>query len=91
VCSGGIYVCIYVCMYVYLYIHMYMYMYMYMCMYLHTCYVLTNPPIPSSRCKHYMFWRPNKFLLHKRANPRGSPLVTTLNNEVSKFMMQITE
>ena len=27
-------------------------------MYVHTCYVLTNPPIPSSRCKCFVVIRP---------------------------------
>jgi hypothetical protein len=27
-------------------------------MHVHTCYVLTNPPIPSSRCKCFVFLRP---------------------------------
>ena len=39
-------------------------------MYVYTCYVLTSPPIPSSRCKHFVGLRPNIFLLHKRADPR---------------------
>jgi hypothetical protein len=32
----------------------------YVCMYvcIHTCYVLTNPPIPCSRCKCFVFLRP---------------------------------
>ena len=61
-----------------LYIHMYvcLYVYTYVCRYacLHVCityvytrYVLTNAPIPSSRCKHFVNLRPNKSLLHKRA------------------------
>jgi hypothetical protein len=29
----------------------------------HTCYVLTKPPIPSSRCKHYVFLRPVEILI----------------------------
>ena len=35
----------YVCMHVCMYIRTYM-------LYVHTCYVLTNPPIPSSPCNH---------------------------------------
>ena len=31
-----------------------MYVFMYVCMYIHTCCVLTNPPIPSSRCKYFV-------------------------------------
>ena len=34
------------CMYVYTYVHV------------HTCYVLTHPPIPSSRCNHFVVLRP---------------------------------
>jgi hypothetical protein len=29
-----------------------------MYLYIDTCYVLTNPPIPSSRCKCFVFLRP---------------------------------
>jgi hypothetical protein len=32
--------------------------YMYVCVYVYTCYVLTKPPIPSSRCKCFVFLRP---------------------------------
>jgi hypothetical protein len=40
------------------------------CMYVHTCYVLTNPPIPSSPCDHIINLSPNFFLHRERANPR---------------------
>ena len=50
-----------------------MYACMCVCIYVHTCSVLTNPPIPSSRCKHFVFLRPIFFLLHKTANPRAPP------------------
>ncbi len=43
------------------------------CMYVYTCYGPINPPISSSRCKHFVILRPNTFLLHKRANPRVPP------------------
>ena len=43
--------CVYVCMYEC----------MYACMYVLTCYVLTNPPIPSSPSKHFIKLRPNFF------------------------------
>jgi hypothetical protein len=45
-------------------------------MYVHTCYVLTNPPIPyipSSRCKHFINLRPVEILLHERGRPRVPP------------------
>jgi hypothetical protein len=45
----------------------------YMCMYVHTCYVLTISPIPSSRCKRFVVLRSNIFLLRKRANPSPPP------------------
>ena len=35
-----------------------MYACMYGCMYVYTCCVLTNPPIPSSRCNHFVVLRP---------------------------------
>ena len=41
---------IYACMHAYMYVCMYVYV--------HKCYVLTNPPIPSSRCKCFVFLRP---------------------------------
>ncbi len=52
--------------------------YMYVCYVciirtVHTCCVLTNPPIPSSRCKHFVVLRPNIFSFHKSANPRPPP------------------
>jgi hypothetical protein len=59
----------YIYMYTYIFIHMYVYVCMYVCicmcicMYVYTCYVLTKPPIPSSRCKHFVFLRPNKILI----------------------------
>ena len=43
------------------------------CMYVHTCCVLTNTPIPSSRCKHFVILRPVKILLHARGH-KGPPL-----------------
>ncbi len=42
---GGVYVCMRVCLYVYI-------------IRIHTCYVLTKPPIPSSRCKCFVVLRP---------------------------------
>jgi hypothetical protein len=62
VCMYVSYVCMYVCMYVYtciycdpisppiLYTHIHTY--------IHTCYVLTKPPIPSSRYNHFVVLRP---------------------------------
>ena len=41
--------------------------------YVRTCYVPTNPFIPSSRCKHFVILRPVEILLHKRTNPRVPP------------------
>jgi hypothetical protein len=38
--------------------HAYIYVCMYVCLYVHTCYILIIPPIPSSRCKHFVFLRP---------------------------------
>ncbi len=32
--------------------------YIHVCIYVYTCYVLTNPPIPSSRCNHFVVLRP---------------------------------
>ena len=64
------YVYTYVCisMYVYLCMYiggpflarvlMYVCIHAYVCMYIHTCCVLTKPPIPSSRCKCFVFLRP---------------------------------
>jgi hypothetical protein len=48
--------------------------YMCVCMYVHTCYVLTKPPIPPSSCDHIRNLRPNFFLHNERANPRVPPL-----------------
>ena len=59
---------------------MYIYVCMHVCMYISMWYVLIRPPIPyitSSRCKRLHKFRPKKFLLHKRTNPRP-PHVTTL-------------
>jgi hypothetical protein len=72
--------CMHACMFVCMYVCMY---------YIRTCYVLTKPPIPSSRCKHYVILRPVEILLHERGYPRV-PLVNPLNNVFIKFMMQIT-
>jgi hypothetical protein len=47
--------------------------------YVHTCYVLTNPPIPSSRCKCFVFLRPVSILLHKRTKPSPPPCNALLN------------
>jgi hypothetical protein len=71
-------VCVCVCvLYIYIHIHtyvcMYVRMYGHVRMYVHTCCVIINPPIPSSRFKHFVFLRPIFFLLHKRANPRVIP------------------
>ena len=41
--------------------------------YVHTCYVLVNPPIPSSPCKHLVFLRPF-FFYFTRQLTHGSPL-----------------
>ena len=41
--------------------------------YVHTCYVLTKPPIPSSRCKDFVFLRPVEILLRERGHPRVPP------------------
>jgi len=61
------YVCMYVCISVHLYICMSVCLYV--CMYIHTyirmCYVLTNPPIPSSRCKDFVVLRPAENLLRE--------------------------
>ena len=54
----------YACMYIRMYVGMHACMYD---TYVYTRYVLTNAPIPSSRCKHFVNLRPNKSLLHKRA------------------------
>ena len=50
------------------------------CMYVHTCYVLTKPPIPSSSCDHI---RTSDICIQilfyiTRELTQGSPLVTTL-------------
>ena len=73
---AGVLLCLFlhICMYVIsfhndAYIHVCMYIHTYV----HTCYVLTNPPIPSSHCKHFVFLSPNCFLLHKRTNQRVPP------------------
>jgi hypothetical protein len=50
------YICIFVCTYIRMYVHKNIQKYV--CMYIHTCYVLTNPPIPSSRCKYFVVLRP---------------------------------
>jgi hypothetical protein len=66
---------------------------MYVCMcvytYVHTCYVLTNPPIPSSRCKCFVFLRPVYILLHKRTNTRPPPC-NVLKNVLFIFFKAIT-
>ena len=49
-CDGGD-----ICIYIY---NVCMYICMYACMYM---FVLPNPPIPSSRSKHFLFLRPNFF------------------------------
>ena len=41
-----------VCMYIRMYVCMYV------CMYVYICCVLTKPPIPSSRCEHFVNLRP---------------------------------
>jgi hypothetical protein len=46
---------------VYLIIYLNIHIGMYVCiirMYIRTCYVLTNPPIPSSRSKYFVVLRP---------------------------------
>ena len=56
---------------------------MYIRMHLHTGYVQTNPPIPSSRCKHFVFLRPNLFYFMffyiTRELTQGSPPCNDLN------------
>ena len=73
----GMCVCVYVCMYVCVYVCTYVCIHRPIqnspCLYVHTCYILTNPHILSSRCKHFVFLRPNLFLHHKIANPRVPP------------------
>ena len=69
------YVCMCVCVYVYTYVYAYVY----------TCCVLINPPIPSSRCKHFVNLRPNTNVLQERGT-QAPPLVNPLNNMVLKFM-----
>ena len=85
------YVCMYVCMCVSMYVCMYacMYVCMYIRMYVHTCFVLTNPSIPSSRCKHCINFDLFKFCF-MRGGTQGFPLVNPLNSVFFKFMMQIT-
>jgi hypothetical protein len=39
----------------------------------HTCYILTSPPIPSSPCNHIVILRPNFVLHRQRANPSPPP------------------
>ena len=48
---------------------------MYACIHTHvyTCYVLSNPPIPSSRCKYFVVLRPVEILLHERGRPSHPP------------------
>ena len=79
--TGGKDVHVKMCVYIYIYIYIGHWgerpSRQIICMYVvHTYYVLTNPPIPSSRSKHFIFLRPN-FFTSQRANPR-TPLVTTL-------------
>ena len=62
------YVCVHVCMCVCVCVCIYTYV--------RTCYVLTNPSIPSSRSKHFIFLRPNFFYIARELT-QGSPLVTT--------------
>ena len=38
-------------------------------LYVHTCYVLTKPPISSCRCKDFVILHPKKILLQKRTGP----------------------
>ncbi len=73
-----VYACIYVCMNVFMHVYTYVCMYVYascVCI-IHTCYVLIDPPIPSSRCKHFVFLRPI-FFYFTRELTQGPPLVTT--------------
>jgi hypothetical protein len=65
----------YLCMYVCIYMHIYVCMYVYT--YIHTCYVLNNPPIPSSRCKCFVFCVLFKFCFIKGLT-QGPPVVTSL-------------
>jgi hypothetical protein len=53
-----VYMCVCVCVCVSVCIYICMVACMKLCMYVHTCYVLTKPPIPSSRCKCFVFLRP---------------------------------
>jgi hypothetical protein len=80
ICPSCHCICIHVCTYIRMYVCVCVCMYvcMYIRMHLHTGYVQTNPPIPSSRCKHFVFLCPN-FLYFTRELTKGSPLVTTLN------------
>ena len=69
----------YVCMYIRMYIDTYvcMYLHTYVCTYyVHTCYVLTNPPIQSSPCNHIVILRPIFYYI-AREPTQGSPIVTT--------------
>ena len=90
-----IYIHTYVHMYTHTHIHIHIHIRMYVCMcvciyiciirtymtHIHTHYVLTDPPIPSSpsheltksQSKDFIILRPNFLLLHKRANPRPPP------------------
>jgi hypothetical protein len=51
-------VCVCVCMYAYIYVCVCVCVCVCLYTYVHTCYVLTNPPIPSSRCKYFVVLRP---------------------------------
>ena len=83
------YVCIYVCMYD---VCMYVYICTYTYVYVHTCCVLTKPPIPSWRCKDFVVLRPVENFLREGGHPRvppcqGGPFQTPYSHVFLKFMM----
>jgi hypothetical protein len=69
-------VCMCICVYVYVY----------------TCYVLTNPPIPSSRSKRIVILRPN-FVLHRERTNQGPPPCNDLDfffyNQIANLKTKI--
>ena len=58
-------------------------------MYVHISYVLTNPPIPTSRCKYFVVLRPVKILLHERGCKRPPPC-NVIKNVFFIFLKAIT-
>jgi hypothetical protein len=72
-------ICIYIYIYIYAYIYMHIYIYAHTYnMYVHTYYVLTNPPIPSSPCNHVAEYKNICFYITREVTP-GHSLVTTLH------------